>query len=132
MKILSIDVGIKNLAFCLFEKSENSDYFKITKWDTVNISEQHEIQNCIFIDKIGLCNKPAKFSKEDQCFCLKHSKKQNYQIPTSELKPSFINKQKIQKLFEIADKYGIKYAPKIKKVDLVTSINDYIKQNYLQ
>ena len=51
MKILSIDVGIKNLAFCLFEKSENSDYFKITKWDTVNISEQHEIQNCIFIDK---------------------------------------------------------------------------------
>jgi Mitochondrial resolvase Ydc2, catalytic. len=72
MKILSIDVGIKNLAFCLFEKSENSDYFKITKWDTVNISEQHEIKNCIFIDKIGLCNKPAKFSKEDQCFCLKH------------------------------------------------------------
>ena len=133
MKILSIDVGIKNLAFCLFEKSENSDYFKITKWDTVNISEQHEIQNCIFIDKIGLCNKPAKFKTSDnQCFCLKHSKKQNYQIPTSELKPSFINKQKIQKLFEIADKYGIKYAPKIKKVELVTCINEYIKQNYLQ
>jgi len=132
MKILSIDVGIKNLAFCLFEKSENSDYFKITKWDTVNISEQHEIQNCIFIDKNGLCNKPAKFKKDDQCFCLKHSKKQNYQIPTSELKPSFINKQKIQKLFEIADKYDIKYPPKIKKIDLVTSINDYIKQNYLQ
>jgi hypothetical protein len=132
MKILSIDVGIKNLAFCLFEKSENSDYFKITKWDTVNISEQHEIQNCIFIDKIGLCNKPAKFKKDDQCFCLKHSKKQNYQIPTSEIKPSFINKQKIQKLFEIADKYGVKYPPKIKKVDLVTSINDYVKEKYLQ
>ncbi len=132
MKILSIDVGIKNLAFCLFEKLENSDYFKITKWDTVNISEQHETQNCIFIDKNGLCNKLAKFKKNDQCFCLKHSKKQNYQIPTSELKSSFINKQKIQKLFEIADKYSIKYPPKIKKVDLVTSINDYIKQNYLQ
>jgi hypothetical protein len=132
MKILSIDVGIKNLAFCLFEKSENSDYFKITKWDTVNISEQHEIQNCIFIDKIGLCNKPAKFKKDDQCFCLKHSKKQNYQIPTSELKSSSINKQKIQKLFEIADKYGIKYPPKIKKVDLLANINEYIKQNYLQ
>ena len=132
MKILSIDVGIKNLAFCLFEKSENSDYFKIIKWDTVNISEQHEIQNCIFVDKNGLCNKPAKFSKDDQCFCLKHSKKQNYQIPTSELKSSSINKQKIQKLFEIADKYGIKYPPKIKKVDLLTNINEYIKQNYLQ
>jgi hypothetical protein len=133
MKILSIDVGIKNLAFCLFEKSENSDYFKITKWDTVNISEQHEIQNCVFIDKNGLCNKPAKFKTSDnQCFCLKHSKKQNYQVPTSELKSSFINKQKIQKLFELADKYGIKYEKKIKKVDLLSNINDYIKQNYLQ
>jgi hypothetical protein len=133
MKILSIDVGIKNLAFCLFEKLENSDSFKITKWDTVNISEQHEIQNCIFIDKIGVCNKPAKFKTSDnQCFCLKHSKKQNYQIPTSELKSSSINKQKIQKLFEIADKYGIKYEKKIKKVDLLANINEYVKQNYLQ
>ena len=133
MKILSIDVGIKNLAFCLFEKLENSDSFKITKWDTVNISEQHEIQNCIFIDKIGVCNKPAKFKTSDnQCFCLKHSKKQNYQIPTTELKSSSINKQKIQKLFEISDKYGIKYEKKIKKVDLLANINEYVKQNYLQ
>ena len=40
MKILSIDVGIKNLAFCLFEKSNDTQQFKITKWDTVNISEK--------------------------------------------------------------------------------------------
>ena len=63
MKILSIDVGIKNLAFCLFEKSENSDYFKITKWDTVNISEQHEIQNCIFIDKMMYVINPPNLKR---------------------------------------------------------------------
>ena len=69
MKILSIDVGIKNLAFCLFEKIDLSDKndFTITKWDTVNISEQ-ESHNCIALDKNGLCNKPAKFTKENQCF----------------------------------------------------------------
>ena len=42
MKILSIDVGIKNLAFCLFEKPEIDQHFKITKWDIVNISENYK------------------------------------------------------------------------------------------
>ena len=131
MKILSIDVGIKNLAFCLFEKPENSEYFKITKWDTVNISEQ-ETHNCSFNDKNGLCNKPAKFKKDNICFCLKHSKKQNYQIPSSKLKPTFINKQKLKTLHEIANSHGVKYEPKIKKTELVAAINDHIYNNYFQ
>ena len=60
MKILSIDVGIKNLAFCLFNKCDENANFKITKWDIVNISQQ-ETFNCTFIDKDKICNKPAKF-----------------------------------------------------------------------
>jgi hypothetical protein len=133
MKILSIDVGIKNLAFCLFEKSKNFDYFTITKWDTVNISEQ-ETHNCIAVDKNGIiCNKPSKFTKGDnQCFCLKHAKKSNYKVPTPDLKSSFINKQKIQKLYEIADKYNIVYDKKTKKADIIALINDYSLKNYLQ
>ena len=132
MKILSIDVGIKNLAFCLFDKSPTSEHFKITKWDTVNISEKEDTQKCIFVEKNAICNKPAKFKKEDNCFCLKHSKKQQLQIPTSEQKPTFINKQKIQKLYEIADSHNIKYENKIKKVDLVKLINEYININYFE
>ena len=131
MKILSIDVGIKNLAFCLFEKVELED-FTITKWDTVNISEQ-ETHNCIAVDKNGLCNKPSKFTKgENQCFCLKHAKKSNYKVPTPDLKTSFINKQKIQKLYEIVDKYNIVYDKKTKKADIIALINDYSLKNYLQ
>lgn len=125
MKVLSIDVGIKNLAFCLFEKPENSDHFLIKKWDIVNISEQ-ESSLC------KECNKPAKFKKDDLCFCLKHSKKQNLQIPSSEQKSAFINKQKIQKLYEIADSHKIIYEPKVKKVDLIKKINDYISSHYFE
>jgi len=131
MKILSIDVGIKNLAFCLFEKEENSIHFRIKKWDTVNISEQSTLK-CGFIDKNGLCNNPAKFKKKDDCFCLKHSKKQPFQIPTSEQKQSFINKQKIQKLHEIASKHGINYDTKIKKIDLIHLINEHMNTVYFQ
>jgi hypothetical protein len=133
MKILSIDVGIKNLAFCLFDKSEDLTQFKVTKWDIINISEQEDDLLCGFTEKNIVCNKQAKFKKNDQCFCLKHSKKQpNLQIPTSQQKPAFINKQKIQKLCEIASSHGIKYPPKVKKNDLVQLINEYVHQNYFE
>jgi hypothetical protein len=126
-RILSIDVGIKNLAFCLFEKPHESSYFNIAKWDIINLSQEDEIQKCKCTEKNGIiCNKPAKYTLNDTYFCLKHSKKQDYQIPTSELRPSFINKQKIQKLIEIADKYNIHYEKPIKKNDLLFKINEYI------
>jgi hypothetical protein len=130
MKILSIDVGIKNLAFCLFDNNYTDEQFKVTKWDSIDISEQEDILMCCFIEKKEICNKPAKFKKDEKCFCLKHSKKQETKIPTSEQKPSFINKQKIKKLYEIAEKHNIKYEPKTKKVDLIKIINDYININY--
>ena len=132
MKVLSIDVGIKNLAYCLFEKTSDALQFKITKWDIINISEQEDSAKCCFIEKNESCNKAAKFKKDEKCYCLKHSKKQALHIPTAEQKPSFINKQKIQKLYEIADSHNIKYESKIKKVNLVALINDYIDHHYLQ
>jgi len=132
MKILSIDVGIKNLAFCLFDKSPTADQFKVTKWDIIDISEQENTIICGFAEKNVICNKPAKFKKDDKCYCLKHSKKQQIQIPTLEQKPAFINKQKIQKLYEIAESHNIKYETKIKKVDLIKLINEHINVNYFQ
>jgi hypothetical protein len=131
MKILSIDVGIKNLAFCLFEKTPTENQFKVSKWDVINLS-QEETLKCGFTEKNILCNKPAKFKKDNKCYCVKHSKKQEYQIPSAEQKPSFINKQKISKLYEIADNHGIKYEPKIKKADLVNLINENIQNTYFE
>jgi hypothetical protein len=126
-RIISIDVGIKNLAFCLFEKPHESNHFNIAKWDIINLSQEDEIQKCKCTEKNGIiCNKPAKYTLNDTYFCLKHSKKQDYQIPTSELRPAFINKQKIQKLIDIADKYNIHYEKPIKKNDLLFKINEYI------
>lgn len=125
MKVLSIDVGIKNLAFCLLEKLDGLENFNIKKWDVINVSEE-EILKCCSLEKNIVCNKPAKFEKEKQYYCLKHSKKQCYQIPTLELKPAFINKQNIQKLYELADKYNISYEKHSKKQVLVNIIKKYI------
>ena len=127
--ILSIDVGIKNLAYCLFMKKQidTDATYKIDKWDIVNLMQQEPELTCCHVDKHNKsCNKLATFSKHSKCYCKTHSKKQTFLIPTPELKPSFINKQKIQTLTELADKYNIKYEKPIKKADLISLINDYI------
>ena len=130
MKILSIDVGIKNLAFCLLSKPSGSESFQIAKWDTVNLSQPTEEVKCGEMDKTKICGKLAKFMKNDKCFCLKHSKKQPFLIPSPDLKPSFINKQKLKNLQEIATKHKILHDNNnnnnIKKAELVILINNYI------
>ena len=128
MKIVSIDIGIKNLAFCFFEKLDDSEHFKIKKWGVINICEKQSFK-CGFIDKNMVCGKEAKFQKNNQCFCLKHGKKQNYLIPNSELNDSFIQKQKIPKLMEIINKYNIPYDKKTKKDELITTIQEFIHTN---
>jgi hypothetical protein len=129
MKVLSIDVGIKNLSFCLFELNpQTANDVKILKWDNIDLSEKTE-SKCIEIDKNGLCDKPAKFTKDGKCFCLKHSKKHNFLQPTSELKPAYLNKQKIQNLIDLADKYKIKYDSPAKKSALIGLLTEFANQN---
>ena len=130
MKILSIDVGIKNLSFCLFEIDIISKNIKILKWDNINLSVTDKNDyKCIEIDKKGLCNKPAKFSKDDKCYCLKHSKLHNYLQPTSDLKEAFLKKQKLQKLIDIADKYKLTYETPLKKLNILNVIQEFIQTN---
>jgi len=126
--ILSIDIGIKNLAFCLFTKQFADDtIYKIEKWEIVNLMNDNPQSKCCFVDKNNkTCTKSGRFSKNSKCYCKTHSKKENFLIPTPELKYSFINKQKIQQLYDLADKYNIKYNKPIKKAELVKIINEYI------
>ena len=132
MKVLSIDIGIKNLSFCLFElqlADEKSKYLKIVKWDNIDLSEKNE-SKCIEVDKKGLCDKPAKFFKDNKCYCLKHSKKHTLLLhPKTDLKSSYLSKQKIQTLIEIADKYKVKYETSSKKSNLLTLLNDFATNN---
>lgn len=145
IKLLSIDIGIKNLAFCLFEIENN--IYSVKKWNIVNIGEETplfcgEIENDKSkakstkstkhqshphtLQSINTCNKPAKYTKNNKCYCLKHSKKQVFHVPTKELESAYLNKQKINSLFELAEKYNINYTKPIKKQELIHLFNEYV------
>ena len=148
MKVLSIDIGIKNLACCLFEKPSGSELFHILKWEVVNLSQEDECKTCCFqnVDdkpkkktsnkpnKIikkpvnAICGRPAKLTKDGFHYCLAHAKKQPFKIVTSDLKSAFLNKQKLQGLQDIATKYGV-HNTNIKKAELLSLINSYREKN---
>ena len=124
MKIVSIDVGIKNLSFCLFNQDTNNN-LQVIKWDNINLSEKHEL----LCSDVSVCDKPAKFCKDTQYYCLKHSKKHNYLKPTKELSASFLKKQKLQALMDIANKYKLTVDPSLKKSQVLDVITEFIEHN---
>jgi len=74
MKILSWDIGIKNLAYCLLSYENNN--WKIHEWDIINISLDEKTEH----PKCNVCNKKAKYVylKENKHFHLCGSHKSVY------------------------------------------------------
>tara|TARA_B100000035_G_scaffold297849_1_gene291019 strand:- start:2269 stop:3102 length:834 start_codon:yes stop_codon:yes gene_type:complete len=130
MNILSIDVGMKNLAICLFNITDELHY-KIKIWDVINLCNETNYC-CGEINKKTkkTCNKKAKFTKNNKYYCKIHAKNKNFKIPPPELNIKKIKKLKIIKLKELATKYDIEFEKKIKKDDLFKIICDKIDIEY--
>jgi hypothetical protein len=60
MKVLSIDIGIKHLAHCLFEISDNTT---ILDWDVIDLTDEN----------VCACSKPATHRLHQTYTCKKHS-----------------------------------------------------------
>ena len=130
MKLLSIDVGIKNLAFCLFDKNPDQSR-SILLWDIVNLCGK---------DNLCSCNKPAKYEVEESShenmkyFCIKCAKKSDYIIPTINLSYKIIKKMKLNDLNMLISKYNIpvKADDSKKRDDVLKNIIFFMKTKLLQ
>ena len=128
MNILSIDVGMKNLAICLFHITDELNY-KIKCWDVLDLCNEKKY-TCGEKTKNGkICNKNAKFTKNNKYYCKIHAKDKKYKIPPQELKMKKIKKLKIASLKKLADKYSIKYE-KEKKVEIQELFEIKLEKDY--
>lgn len=129
MIIISIDVGIKNLAYCLFKVSSKSKY-QILDWNIIDLCGSNSHKCSAKCNNNESCDSLAKYSLNDKYYCKTHAKKVNdYFIPTSELL-TFRSKNKKKNLGEIysfADKFNIPYNKPCTKTALFTIIDDYIE-----
>tara|TARA_R110002074_G_scaffold209983_3_gene378995 strand:- start:1165 stop:1992 length:828 start_codon:yes stop_codon:yes gene_type:complete len=131
MKILSIDVGMKHLAFCLFDIQE-AGTFKIQLWDVVNLCSEENEKMCMGKTKKNICcNKLAKFHKNNEFFCKTHAKNNKYLVPTNDLKPVKIRKLNIKPLKKLIEKYEIKVdLKKPLKKDYLNIFLEHVDKNY--
>ena len=129
MKIISIDIGIKNMAYCIMQSLEDKTY-RIDKWDVINLCGDPPV--CEASCKKGLCGKKAKYRKEDHFFCKSHAKASGYTIPTARLAASQYKRTKLAKLVDVAKDYDIEFPKPARKVSLLAAIDTYIKDNLLE
>jgi len=123
MKLLSIDIGIKNLAFIILETNEAND-FKIIKWDVLNLCSNNN--NCVH----HLCkNKPA-FFKNNTYYCKIHAKKTDYSIPLCNIKTLY--KLSLNKLIALANEYKLVFDKSIKKPMLIVLLETHLNEHCLE
>lgn len=137
MKVLSIDIGIKNLAYVILEVANananantnanldknsivnGSQDFKIIKWDVINLC--NKFISC----SSNTCTKQACFHKNDTFYCKNHTKKTEYSLPLCNVKT--LHKQSVTNLSALVEKCDLKLEKPINKARLISSLEDYLK-----
>ena len=132
MRVLSIDVGMKHLAFCVFV-IQNTERFTVEKWDIINLCTNNKTQKkCMGITKKSKpCDKSPKFYKNDAFYCKTHAKNKSFLIPTNNLKKKKIKKYKVIQLRNLVNEYKIEITKKKPlKSDYLDAIFSYMEDNY--
>lgn len=118
MRILSIDVGIKNLALCTIDSS-NCD---IHDWQVLNLCSGEP--TCQHPTRKGLCGKSARFSKNETPYCKAHAAKKQFPLPKDV--PSCTKLKRLERsiLQTMADELGIPDGRVLTKAKLASTIRD--------
>lgn len=125
MKLISFDVGIRNMAYCIFHVSKETG-LQILDWRVINLAISEEEghkqppKTCSCIKKAKpskipkrvqskplsatpeICMKPAKYEWNNTSFCEKHALERAHEciIPTKDNRPTVLKKKTKEELLE--------------------------------
>lgn len=125
-KVISFDIGIKNLSYCLFDYNTETDQIQIIQWDILNLTppqepgdKPHHKTTC------GQCCKKSLYvsPNEDQTFCEKHAKLSPFFLPV--LKLSSKTREELQQVV-------LAKGQAIEQPDKKGALIEHIKNNLLK
>ena len=130
--IISFDIGIKNLAYCVFSLPT----FSVLAWDVVNLVPAVEstapLCTCLKASKSGgVCGKKATYTYGDAKYCLVHSKNSGKLLPSKETSAPYIKKLKLDELLAFYEKHGITVPPAAKKPVLIETAIQHFERRCL-
>jgi hypothetical protein len=127
MKVISIDIGIKNMAYCILSLRPTGisiDHWAVLDLTTTTPQEEKHTCSCQLKNK-HICNKKATFMKSSLYFCNKHARESQWLIEI----PAF-KKMKMEELRNYASTI-IQNVSSFKRPELEKEIATYIENNRL-
>ena len=124
-KIISFDIGIKNMAYCFFSYEPTTEQIQIIKWDILNLMPQQKAGTATQKTTCCQCCKKSLYvsQNEEQTFCEKHAKLSPFFLPVLNL--SSKTKEELQQVV-LAKGYTIE------QPDKKGALIEHIKNNLLK
>lgn len=131
MNIISFDVGIKHLAYCII--NFENDKVLIKEWNVVNLCDDKYLCQSTMSEKDpSICNKEAKYCKFDNYYCKKHIKHLTYFEQPKSFNDKIIKKMKLEDLTTFCKSNNIEFQKPYNKNSLIEKINNYKSLHFLE
>ena len=149
MRIMSFDVGIKNMAYCIIDIDSDTKRFSLIDWNILNLMEKESDTitcNCV-LEPTGskkkqllsknlppkICGKKAKYEKNERTYCEKHALKCSHIMPSKECSPVSLKKMKVSDLISMCVHQHLQIDVKtFNKQMIIDTLNIHFEKNMLR
>ena len=141
MKVISFDVGIKNMAYCILDLS--GEKMEITDWNVLNLLNLQTFvqKKCTVKCKTSkkkneekVCGKNAKYQKGENFYCEQHAKcDKQYMMPKKDYTEKVLKKKKMDDLIYIGKQHMF-FLDNVKrnKQELIDTLRTYFDKHMLE